>query len=261
VVATSTSTTPSITTTPNVTTTPNITTTPQATTTPVATTTEPPIDPCAIAKMAQVGTTEDGKPICCPIGWSYNPAFGCCPEGGVCEPPYIISNFASVILPSNELFGSSREVSTKSIIEKMINDGVNMILVGGYAMRMYNINDDPKDLDFVYETSDENIVKIINILSSFGYEVESLYKMYKHKNSSFRLKVIINNDINLDFISNILDEISYDTLINEIVKCNILDDISVNLISKKDLLNTFEVASKYRPYKYQKFIQALKEST
>ena len=250
---------PTTTTVAPTTTTPNITTTPQATTTPVATTTEPPIDPCAIAKMAQVGVTPDGKPICCAIGWSYDPQNGCCPSEGLCEPPYIISNFASVTLPQNELFGATQEITTKKIIEEMINSGVNMVLVGGYALKMYHINDNPRDLDFVYEASDENISKIIDILVNFGYEEENLQKMYKYKDSSFRLKVIVGNDMSIDFISNILNEIDYYSLINGTVKCNILDDINVNLISKNDLLNAFEVASKYRPHKYQKLITILKD--
>jgi hypothetical protein len=79
---------------------------------------------------------------------------------------------------------------------------IKYIIFGSFAKYLYGQVSGYNDLDIIYETSAQNISKLIDIIISItGEDREKYYPMYYQ--DKLRINVKINNNDSIDFVSDI----------------------------------------------------------
>jgi len=118
----------------------------------------------------------------------------------------------------------------KESIQCLNSNNVKYLLVGGWAVGMYGYPRATKDIDFLLSTDSENLNNFQNALYEFNappIDVES----FKEKGYVIRIG---SSPIQIDVINN-ADGISIDDCFQR-RQIIIIDGISINLISKEDLI-------------------------
>jgi len=99
------------------------------------------------------------------------------------------------------MFGSfNSPITYADVFNKLQEYKVNYVIVGSFAQYLHSHTVIYNDIDILYETSDENIHKIINIIISITNEDKSKYEIlyYEHR---LRTNVVLNDHSSFDFIN------------------------------------------------------------
>jgi hypothetical protein len=75
------------------------------------------------------------------------------------------------------------------LLEKLINAGVEFIIIGGYAVNYHGYNRTTGDLDIWIKPENKNRDILLTVLDTFGFSRESLEKLH---NTDFRQPFVFN---------------------------------------------------------------------
>jgi hypothetical protein len=160
--------------------------------------------------------------------------------------------------------------SIAEIISLLNKHQVNCILIGSEAGEIYNLCESIKDIDFMLDTSEENMLRLFNLLSEFftlNFEeflslnrvvirtldkkpIEFIFDFPISESEHINFQKIKNNENEIDFYGNRVKVISIQDYVDYITK------LSNYLPIEKSIINTKIPESKY-DIKIQKYNHAI----
>ncbi|HBM17340.1 MAG TPA: hypothetical protein DD381_13515 [Lentisphaeria bacterium] len=120
----------------------------------------------------------------------------------------------------------------KELLRLLENNSVKYMIVGGYAVAFHGYPRFTKDIDIFFDSSNDNIQKIIKSLLEFGFNKKELDKeLFSTSGNVITFGV---EPIRVDLINEI-DGVSFKEAFPKIIR-GIYGDITVSFIGRKELI-------------------------
>lgn len=161
-----------------------------------------------------------------------------------------------MLLKSIEMITENWSKSIAEFISLANEFQVEMVLVGGGAVNFHGYQRHSADVDFWINPSQENFIRVLNVIKTMGYEIDDLPEEVKQKQQNISLKfspaaldveLITNFSINKKFEEALADSerVTF-TNDDKVFKWNVLslDDLIISKIKSgrpKDLLDIQEL--------------------
>ena len=131
------------------------------------------------------------------------------------------------------MFGSFyRPITYSEVFNQFKEHAVKYVIVGGFAKYLYSFTNTYNDIDILYEISEQNIEKIIDIITSITNEDKSKYSTLYSKDK-FRVNLSLNEQSSFDFINELRGYDYYKCLQNAQIKQTF--GVDSHVCSPKDL--------------------------
>ncbi len=120
----------------------------------------------------------------------------------------------------------------KEFLNLLKQNGVNFLLIGGYAVGLYGVMRPTKDMDIWIAVHNENLALLIRVLEQFGFRPGSIHaEQFRNQHQIFRMGVPPNR---LEILTSIpgVDFVACASRAN-LMK---LDGLDVPVISRDDLI-------------------------
>lgn len=121
-----------------------------------------------------------------------------------------------------------------SAICKLLNkSNVDYLVIGGFAVIYHGFPRTTSDVDFWYNPTNENFLKIVGALEKFGIDVSSLKEMvFDPKKTFLRIPV---RGIDIEFLPDILGGVVYAAAKENAMSAKV-NDVEIAIIGYGDLL-------------------------
>jgi hypothetical protein len=130
----------------------------------------------------------------------------------------------------------------KEFIELLNKHSVEYLIIGGYAVALHGYPRYTGDLDVWLNPTEENSIKVVSVLSDFGFSSLGI-----NKEDLMQIGNVIQlgyPPIRIDLLTSI-DGVEFEDSFNKKIKFEI-DGIKINLLGKDDLIKNKEKTGRLR---------------